>query len=109
MSDHIVDANKKDRCPVHARHNHGCPICARVRADRPSPPLPAPAGSELDCGMSNDVAWCLGLIAREVGTAKAGDEIDRGLILVRRLRETGYLVVPIPTLSGGEPRTRQAR
>ena len=23
------------RCPEHARHNHACPICARVRADRP--------------------------------------------------------------------------
>jgi hypothetical protein len=28
--------SKKDclvRCPEHARHNHGCPICARVRAE----------------------------------------------------------------------------
>jgi hypothetical protein len=48
--------------------------------------------------MPNDVAYRLGLLAREVGTlgpGKAGDEIDRGLILVRRLREAGYSVVPI--------------
>lgn len=22
------------RCPVHARHNHACPICVRVRRDK---------------------------------------------------------------------------
>jgi len=47
--------------------------------------------------MPNQVAYRLGLIAYEVGTlsnAKAGDEIDRGLILVRRLQESGYSVVP---------------
>jgi len=49
----------------------------------------------LDHSMPNVVAYSLGLIAREVGTLgadKAGDEIDRGLILVRRLREEGYTV-----------------
>lgn len=25
------------RCPEHARHDHACPICARVRADRLRP------------------------------------------------------------------------
>ena len=56
-----------------------------------------PHESALDCGMPNQVAYRLGLIAYEVGTlsnAKAGDEIDRGLILVRRLQESGYSVVP---------------
>lgn len=50
----------------------------------------------LDCSMPNEIAYKLGEIAREVGTLgndKAGDEIDRGLILVRRLCESGYSVV----------------
>lgn len=58
-----------------------------------APPHP----SALDCGMTSQVAYRLGLIAYEVGTldnSKAGDEIDRGLILVRRLQESGYSVVP---------------
>ena len=49
----------------------------------------------LDASMPNITAYRLGEVAREVGMmgpAKCGDEIDRGLILVRRLREEGYEV-----------------
>lgn len=76
----------------------------KMRVLRPGSPgyekarskLASSNGSALNCGMPNTVAYRLGLIAREVGTldaSKAGDEIDRGLILVRRLNEAGYDVV----------------
>ena len=36
------------RCPEHARHNHACPICARVRADRQRP-CSASTRTEMQC------------------------------------------------------------
>lgn len=59
----------------------------------------------LTSGMSNNLAYTLGLIAREVGQLPpniAGDEIDRGLILRRRLEEEGF------TLSYESPPNRLA-
>jgi len=50
----------------------------------------------LDCGADNLTCYTLGLIASEVGklgASKAGDEIDRGLILIRRLNEEGFSLI----------------
>lgn len=55
---------------------------------------------ELDGGMSNDDAYRLGKLALDVGRMHVaegvGDEIDRGLILVRLLREKGYAITKLP-------------
>lgn len=51
---------------------------------------------ELDRFMPNEFAYTLGNLAREVAALrpdKAGDEIDRGLILRRRLEEEGFGLV----------------
>jgi hypothetical protein len=56
-------------------------------------------GEPLDSSMSNDDAYRLGMLAREaasLGPAKCGDEIDRGLILCRLMREKGYRIVKDP-------------
>lgn len=49
---------------------------------------------KLDCGMTNLQAYKIGVVCREVGTQldKIGDEIDRGLILRRRLEEEGFII-----------------
>ena len=49
----------------------------------------------LDALMDNVIAWKLGLIARKAGSPRrtdVGDPIDRGLILLRLLREEGFIV-----------------
>lgn len=55
---------------------------------------------ELDGGMPNADAYTVGKVALDVGRMRSaegvGDEIDRGLILVRLLREKGYAVVKLP-------------
>ena len=60
------------------------------------PPRPI----ELGASMPNVDAYALGKLAFEVGHMATpegvGDEIDRGLILVRRLREMGYAVLKLP-------------
>jgi hypothetical protein len=58
----------------------------------------------LDRFMPNDTAYRLGLIAAEVGRLgndKAGDEIDRGLILRRRLEEEGFVLCLSEASSAG--------
>jgi hypothetical protein len=53
----------------------------------------------LDSAMSNLDAGSLGRIARDVGNRDVsegvGDEIDRGLIMTRLLREQGYELVKV--------------
>ncbi len=52
----------------------------------------------LDAWMDNVTAWNLGRIARQAGDparTDVGDPIDRGLILVRMLREGGFNVIQI--------------
>ena len=53
----------------------------------------------LDSAMPNIDAGTLGRVAREVCSdamrAQIGDEIDRGLILSRLLRQAGYAVVKV--------------
>ena len=52
--------------------------------------------------MNNVLAWRLGEIAREAGSAKrndVGDYIDRGLILHRLLQEQGFYLVTEETSS----------
>jgi hypothetical protein len=52
----------------------------------------------LDAAMDNGLAWRLGEVAREAGNLAridVGDPIDRGLILVRLLREKGFGVVEL--------------
>jgi hypothetical protein len=46
----------------------------------------------LTASMPNTTAAKLGEIANEAARAKAGDTIDRGLVLVRLLREAGFRV-----------------
>ena len=55
-------------------------------------------GESLDADMHNVLAGKLGQIALEVGLPEhigVGDDIDRGLILVRRLRECGFSITEI--------------
>jgi len=45
--------------------------------------------------MSNDLAWRIGVICQQVAAldpGQCGDPIDRGLILVRTLKESGFIV-----------------
>lgn len=49
--------------------------------------------------MDNVIAARLGAVVREVETLHPGDDIDRGLILRRLLREHGF-VVGLPVESG---------
>jgi hypothetical protein len=48
----------------------------------------------LDCGMTNLQASKIGRICLEVGqqTNGIGDSIDRGLVLRRRLEESGFII-----------------
>ena len=49
----------------------------------------------LDSSCDNLVAWRLGEVCRKAAAEpKCGDYIDRGLILLRMLREAGFLVIP---------------
>lgn len=49
---------------------------------------------KLTSAMDNQLAWRLGDYARKAGTSKdAGDNIDRGLILLRLLNEAGFDIV----------------
>ena len=41
----------------------------------------------------NVLAWRLGEACRVAADASAGDYIDRGLVLLRALRERGFLVI----------------
>jgi hypothetical protein len=50
------------------------------------------SGELIESGCSNDIAWRLGEICQEAASPsqKVGDHIDRGLILLRLLREGGF-------------------
>jgi hypothetical protein len=73
---------------------------------RPAPPPRPPekrfdgprfvSGESIESGCSNDIAWKLGEVARAAGDPNrtdVGDYIDRGLILLRLLREAGFDLV----------------
>lgn len=52
----------------------------------------------LTAACDNQIAWRLGEVAREAGALDrkdVGDLIDRGLILLRLLREAGFHVTQI--------------
>lgn len=52
---------------------------------------------KLTSGMTNDMAWRMGIIASLAGDTNrkdVGDPIDRGLILLRLLHESGFDVLP---------------
>lgn len=54
----------------------------------------------LDAAADNVIVSRLGAVALEVGTQRerVGDSIDRGLILIRRLREEGFALVLLDQL-----------
>lgn len=65
-------------------------------------------GDILTSAMDNQLAWHLGDYARKAATSKeAGDQIDRGLILLRLLNEAGFDIVrrdrgrPVPKHGSG--------
>jgi hypothetical protein len=49
----------------------------------------------IDDTINNETAYVLGLIARKVARKRidVGDEIDRGLLLIRELDALGYLLI----------------
>lgn len=52
---------------------------------------------KLTSAMPNDMAWRMGMIAAEAGSQDrkdVGDPIDRGLVLLRLLHESGFDVLP---------------
>ena len=57
---------------------------------------------KLNAACDNIIAWQLGQVALEAGNptrTDVGDPIDRGLILLRLLREAGFEVRQVPSLS----------
>jgi len=57
----------------------------------------------LTAAMDNLLAWRLGEITSKAAASKdVGDYIDRGLILLRMLNETGFVVYHDPAASLGQ-------
>lgn len=60
----------------------------------------------LDSSMLNTDAYALGSLAREVtamGPGKCGDEIDRGLVMLRRLGDLGFQILKVHDKQCGWP------
>lgn len=100
MLSFLVDCINNWDCDRHA-HNNGfpCRLCdVKKLLDTldTSPGIPDNSNEKqfLDCGMNNQLAWRLGEIASDAGDPErdVGDHIDRGLILLRLLNESGFQV-----------------
>ncbi len=59
------------------------------------PPNPSPSRKPLTSAMDNLLAWRMGEICMKAASPdqKVGDPIDRGLILLRLLNESGFEVI----------------
>ena len=76
-----------DKCHTHARHNHACPICARVRADRDAREIATGVITYRENGQEKQ--WSIGCMAWEtpkhlknhLATWKPKAEFVRGEII----------------------------
>lgn len=74
--------------------------------DRPKPATPSVGGlnrKPLTAAMDNVLAWRLGEIANKAMDERAGDYIDRGLILLDMLNKRGFAVTHDPSADQGRP------
>ena len=57
------------------------------------------AHPRLTASMDNVLAWRLGEVCNKAAAAKAGDCIDRGLVLLHELEAAGFSVIIAPVNS----------